>query len=824
MPDESFSAPSLASMASLLPSFEFTATVSSGDRSAVYFANQRSLDLQVAIKLFPPVPGFLSSFETIARRLAGLTHKNIVGLLDSGVLEGMPYLVLEFVPGKSLAHSTKGHAVEFEQAMTLLDGICEGLAHAHSKDIVHGRLAPSNILLNQDAEPKIGNFGLLRFGEAGTKPDHFTAPEVLMNPAAASKRSDVYSVAAIFYELVTGSAHGPDAAPPSSRCTSCRPEVDLIWKQATDPDPSKRMADASAFRTALKQAAAGGKARTPAPAQAGKPAGNTAGNSGGKARSSGGFDWKLVRNFAIIIALLYGVSLAWENLKLAREKRDKENQQVLAKQEAAKEEALAEAARERARELAKTTVVGDGNQGDSKIAKTVETPLESLERLRSGLVSGRRTEMPVGSVQKGDADYFLVTERMTWPDAAIFAEDHGGHLAVPGAEADAGWLLVEVSKGKAAWIGVARGGQDSWTQVTGGIWDSTKEPAGSGMHLSVEEKGLVATDGYVATRPFLIQWHRDGSNPGKLASQFAATAQSLSQSPKFFPPGTVTFGNRHFLHVRRPMNWEDAGKLAEQAGGTLMVVSNPEEAANLKAMTPKLDSGKRIWLGGLLDGSLWKWSTGEVWVMGDWADDADATDENSALCIRPGIGWDGLNRGEEASGFIIEWSEDAKAGSVPPVASGDDVSALLERAKEVIVAAEKKRSEDLEANVKKFSWDLDAFVRGLNKSGQQQWSPEVERLKRCTKDDRFLPEEVRLQDIVVSNEMLKIAEYAARKQIEIDAKFAETIKAVRDSFVVKLTAIRDEALKSGQIKVAEDTREIIESAADLDEWVGSFGS
>ena len=822
----------MASMASLLPSFEFTATVSSGDCSVVYFANQRSLDRQVAVKVFHPDPGFLASFETMARKLAGLQHVNIVGLLDSGVVEGMPYLVLEFVPGKSLAHSTKGNAVEFGQAMTLIDGICEGLAHAHSKDIVHGRLAPSDILLNQYAEPKTGNFGLPHSEDTGTERGNYTAPEVLMNPAAASKRSDVYSVAAIFYELVTGSPHGPDAAPPSSRCTLCKPEVDLIWKQATDPDPAKRMADASAFLAALKQAAAGGKAKVTLPVKAAvkpagntvvKPAGNTAGNGGGKARSSGGFDWKLVRNIAIIIALLYGVSLAWDNLKLAREKRAKENQQILAKQQAAKEAALAEAAEERARELARLAALGDGDNGDSKIPETVETPMESLERLRSGLASGRRTEMPVGSARKGDADYFLVTERMTWPDAAIFAEDHGGHLAVPAAEADAEWLLAEVSKGKAAWIGVARGGQDSWAQVTGGIWDSTKKPTGSGMHLSIEGNGLAATDGNIATRPFIIQWHRNGSNPGKLAAQLAATAKSLSQSPRFFPPGTVTFGDRHFLHVRRPMNWADAGKLAEQAGGTLMVVSNPEEAANLKAMTSKLDSGKRIWLGGLLDGSLWKWATGEPWVMGDWADDADATDENSALCIRPGNGWDGLDREEEASGFIIEWSEDAKAGSVPPVAFGDDVSALLARAKEVIVATEKKRSEDLEANLKKFSWDLDAFVKNLNKSGQQQWGPEVERLKQCTKDDRFVPEEVRLQEIVVSTEMLKVAEYAARKQTEIDAKFGETIKAVRDSFVVKITAVRDEALKTGQIKVAEDTREIIESADDLDEWVSSFG-
>lgn len=805
----------------MLPSFDFTDLVSSGAESAIYFANQRSLDRRVAIKLFSPDPGFRSSFEGIARMVAGLKHKNIVGVLDSGVAADMPYLVLEFVPGKSLARSTKGNAVEFDQAMLLIDGICDGLAHAHEKDLVHGSLTPSNILLNQNAEPKILNFGMPCSPDAATGLDHFAAPELIANPSAATKRSDVHSVAAILYGLLTGTPHGPDAAPPSTLCTACRPEIDAIWKQATDPDPAKRMADVMAFQAALKKAATGGKAKTLAPAHAVKSPASPAVVTKGKARSVVGFDLKLLRNLAIIVALLYGVSLAWENLKLAREKREKENREILAKQKAADEKAIADAAQERLRELAVTPVTS-GNT-DTGIPATVETPMESLERLRSSLASGRRTDMPVGTIQQGDVDYLLVTERMSWPDAARFAEDHGGHLAVPGAGADAAWLMAEVTKGQAAWIGVARVGSDSFTTVTGGVWDATDDPNGSGRHLSVEGSGISATDGDIATRAFIIQWHRDGSNPGKLASQLSATARSLGQPPKIFPPGTVNYGNRHFLHVRRAVNWEEAGKLAESAGGTLMVVSNPEEAANLKTMTAKLDSGTRIWLGGLLDGNLWKWSTGEAWVMGDWADDADATDENSALCIRPGAGWDGLDRQEEASGFIIEWSEDAKSGAVAPVAATDEFPALLARAKEVVVAADQKRGEELQANVDKISWDLDAYIRGLNKSSQQQWSPEVERLKQCTRGNRFLSEEIRIQDIALSPEMFKIAEYAARKQIEIDAKFAETTKAIRDAFVVKLTAVRDDAVKSGQIKVAGDTSDIIDAAADLEGWVETFG-
>ena len=75
----------------------------------------------------------------------------------------------------------------------------------------------------------------------------------------------------------------------------------------------------------------------------------------------------------------------------------------------------------------------------------------------------------------------------------------------------------------------------------------------------------------------------------------------------------------------------------------------------------------------------------------------------------------------------------------------------------------------------------------------------------------------------MSPDMSKVANYAARKQGEIDKKFAETAKVIRDSFVEKLLVIRDAAQKSGQLKVAEDMDETIAAAADLGSWVGSFG-
>lgn len=828
MSEPTFSAPSVEAMNSLLPGYEFTALISSNSLGAVYFANQRSLDRQVAIKILSPELGSRDAFQSKARAAAGVKHPNLISIFDSGTAAGIPYLVMEFVPGKSLARSTKGKIVDFGQAMVLIEGICEGMACAHANGIFHGFLNPSNVLLNQKAEPKIGNFGLQESTHAEGTNDSassYVAPEVLGNKGSATAKSDVYSIAAIFYELITGRPHGPDARPPSEIST-CKPEIDAVVRRATDPDPANRMADVATFQAALKKAASAGglvklQAAAPAPVAANAPDAPAAGKKAGTVKV--GFDWKLVRNLAIIVGLLYGIHLTWQLSGMLRAKREKENKEILARQAAEKEKAIAEAARKRAAELAKIPVSPGAKPELPDFPSHAPNPRESLDNLRSRLASGSRTEMPVGSVQKGGSDYFFVSEPMSWPDAASFAEEHGGHLAVPDSEADTAWLSAEVAKGEPAWIGVARGVGNPWVSVAGSVWSAPAEPSGAGPHLSLASGGLVAADGSASQKPFIIQWHRDGSNPGKLSQQLAVTAKSLSQPVPVFPAGTVAFGERRYLFVPQAIGWEAARSLAEGAGGTLAVVSDPGELANIKSMAQKLKADDGIWIGGSLEGSLWAWITGEPWSVADWAPDASATDEGMALCVLPGKGWNGRDRAEEASGFIIEWSADAKSGGAKPVAPVEDAAALLARAKEVVVTAEKKRNDALAANVKKLSWDIDAYVRGLNRSGQAQFGPSAELIKSCVNGNRLVVESLRSDQIVYSAEMLKLANYHVDKQAEIDKQFSASLATIRDAFVAKMTELKAQVQGAGQPKLLEAIEESIVSAADLGGWLESMG-
>jgi hypothetical protein len=343
----------------------------------------------------------------------------------------------------------------------------------------------------------------------------------------------------------------------------------------------------------------------------------------------------------------------------------------------------------------------------------------------------------------------------------------------------------------------------------------------------VDKHGFLQAEDAQTSHPFVIQWHRDGTNPGKLSSLLAKTRASLGQPNPVFPPGTRTFGIRNYLYLAHPVSWRDAVDLAKSAGGNLLVPGSIAETSNLEDMTKPLTAKNGIWLGGFLKGDHWVWITGEPWKTPKWADDADTTAANSALIIRPGKGWDTRDPAAPASGFIIEWSNDANSATPPEMESAagpaDETSSLIARAKELIVAADAKRSEALKDNTEKLSWDLDVFMRGLNRSNQNTWSPHVERLKLTVKANRVPSAVPKSSGIDLSPEMARLAEFHSLKQDKIDMQFAADAEKIRVAFVAKLKDAQTAATASGQPKVAESIGEAIEAAGDLASWVDSFG-
>ncbi|MES2474832.1 MAG: serine/threonine-protein kinase [Verrucomicrobiota bacterium] len=249
-----FVAPDPADLAPLFPGYEIQSLIATGGMGAVYCAVQKSLDRTVALKILPMElskdAAFCAGFEAEAKAMARLNHPNLIGVYDFGEINGMLYIIMEYVPGKSIYHSAYGRAIDPQEAIRLVTGICNGLAHAHDNGILHRDIKPSNILLDLNAEPKIGDFGLARpvgskieEGEEIFGTPHYTAPEVVDNPHAVDFRADIFSVGVLLHELLTSRLPAEDPRT-ASAIAGCDPRFDAIIRKATLPLPAARYTSA----------------------------------------------------------------------------------------------------------------------------------------------------------------------------------------------------------------------------------------------------------------------------------------------------------------------------------------------------------------------------------------------------------------------------------------------------------------------------------------------------------------------------------------------------------------------------------------------------
>ncbi|MFX0200746.1 MAG: protein kinase [Candidatus Hodarchaeota archaeon] len=193
-----------------------------GGAGVVYLAHDTKLHRSVAIKSLPPEvkdnPKALSRFTREARVLASLNHPNIATIYDElEEVEGQIYLVLEYVPGQTLAERIAKKPLKLEEALTIALQIAEAVAAAHEHDVIHRDLKPGNIKITQEGKVKVLDFGLAKVvgGEATDQQTTITEPgKVIGTPAymspeqtrgqATDKRSDILSFGCVLYEMLTG--------------------------------------------------------------------------------------------------------------------------------------------------------------------------------------------------------------------------------------------------------------------------------------------------------------------------------------------------------------------------------------------------------------------------------------------------------------------------------------------------------------------------------------------------------------------------------------------------------------------------------------------
>jgi serine/threonine protein kinase len=183
-----------------------------GGMATVYLAEDEELGRPVAIKLLPEhLAGdedFRARFVREARLAGRLSHPNVVRVFDAGEADERPFIVMEYVPGSSLAEA--GHLAP-ERVVELGMQACAGLQHAHDAGVVHRDVKPANLLVREDGVLKIVDFGIARavestrYTQAGTLlgTAAYLAPEQIAGEDA-TPASDIYSLGAVLYELLAG--------------------------------------------------------------------------------------------------------------------------------------------------------------------------------------------------------------------------------------------------------------------------------------------------------------------------------------------------------------------------------------------------------------------------------------------------------------------------------------------------------------------------------------------------------------------------------------------------------------------------------------------
>jgi len=261
--------------------FRLVRLVGEGGMGAVYLGERDDAQFsqRVAIKIVPHAfssPSSIARFRDERQILAALEHPNIVRLLDGGSTDdGLPYLVMEYIEGPTITDYATRHQLSVRRRVELVRQVCTALQHAHRHLVVHRDIKPNNILVDADGSPKILDFGIAKLlapiarfereartvtGAAMFTPE-YASPEQARGDGV-STASDVYSVGAVLYELMTsepplrptGNAlerlrvicevepPRPSGIAPSARRRELTGDLDNIIVKALHKDPEQRYA------------------------------------------------------------------------------------------------------------------------------------------------------------------------------------------------------------------------------------------------------------------------------------------------------------------------------------------------------------------------------------------------------------------------------------------------------------------------------------------------------------------------------------------------------------------------------------------------------
>jgi eukaryotic-like serine/threonine-protein kinase len=253
--------------------------IGSGGMAEVWCAEDEVLGRRVALKLmggrFVEDPEFRERFRREAQAAAGLTHPNIVAIFDRSEWDGVPYIAMELVDGRTLKELVAERGpLPPEIAIGLTEQILRALGYAHRRGIVHRDVKPQNVILDPDGQAKVADFGIARAGNSDmTQTGTIVGTVQYLSPEQAEghpvdRRSDLYSVGVVLYELLTGRVPFDGEAPisiaikhinerpvpPGQLRPGIPPALEAVVLRALEKDPARRFQSAEEFVAALETA------------------------------------------------------------------------------------------------------------------------------------------------------------------------------------------------------------------------------------------------------------------------------------------------------------------------------------------------------------------------------------------------------------------------------------------------------------------------------------------------------------------------------------------------------------------------------------------